>query len=159
MLKIGNVTLDVPFFQAPLSGYSDYPMRKMARDFGAPLTFSGVMLAKSAANPKVLAKAVFRPGEDEHPIGAQILGAEPEVMAAAAKALVGVGYDLIDLNFACPAPKVLRRHRGGYLLNEPEKVIQIYRCVRSAVSCPVIMKLRIGFDSSEASRENFHQIV
>jgi tRNA-dihydrouridine synthase B len=159
MLKLGHISLDVPFFQASLSGYSDYAMRRMALDFGSPLTFAGVMLAKSAAHPGVAEKPAFIPRDDEHPVGAQILGTEPQVMAKAAKELINVGYDLIDLNFGCPAPKVLRRGRGGYLLKEPEKVIAIYRCVRGAVDCPVLMKLRIGFDKSEQSRENFLEIV
>ena len=159
MLRLGNIILDVPFLQAPLSGYSDYAMRRLALDFGAPLTFSGVMLAKSASHPKVLRKPAFRPHEDEHPVGAQILGAEPATMAKAARALQDIGYDIIDLNFACPAPKVLRRQRGGYLLNEPETVMQIYDRVREAVTCPVTMKLRTGFDSSPQSYDNFHRIV
>jgi tRNA-dihydrouridine synthase B len=159
MLKLGHISLDVPFFQAPLSGYSDYAMRRMALDFGAPLTFAGVMLAKSAAHPRVVEKSAFRPRDDEHPVGAQILGSEPEVMAKAAKELARVGYDLIDLNFACPSPKVLRRGRGGHLLKEPRKVMAIFRRVREAVDCPVLMKLRIGFDKSEQSRENFLEIV
>ena len=159
MFKIGNLNLSVPFIQAPLSGYSDYAMRRLGLDFGVPLTFSGVMLAKSAAHPKLLSKPAFRPHDDEHPVGAQILGNDPATMAKAARALEGAGYDIIDLNFACPAPKVLRRRRGGYLLKEPETVMEIYNRVREAVTCPVTMKLRIGFDSSRESYDNFHQIV
>jgi tRNA-dihydrouridine synthase B len=158
-LTLGNLILSAPFFQAPLSGYSDYAMRRLALDFGAPLTFAGVMLAKSAAHPKFLRKPAFRPHDDEHPVGAQILGNDPATMATAARALEDAGYDIIDLNFACPAPKVLRRGRGGYLLKEPETVMQIYGRVREAVTCPVIMKLRTGFDSSEQSHDNFCQIV
>ncbi len=159
MLKIGNLILSVPFIQAPLSGYSDYAMRRLGLDFGAPLTFSGVMLAKSAAHPKVLRNPAFRPHDDEHPVGAQILGNDPATMARAARALQDAGYDIIDLNFACPAPKVLRRRRGGYLLKEPETVMQIYSRVREVVTCPVTMKLRTGFDSSRESYDNFYQIV
>ena len=159
MLKLGNLNLSVPFIQAPLSGYSDYAMRRLGLDFGVPLTFSGVMLAKSAAHPKLLSKPAFRPHDDEHPVGAQILGNDPATMAKAARALEGAGYDLIDLNFACPAPKVLRRRRGGYLLKEPETVMEIYSRVREAVTCPVTMKLRRGFDSSRESYDNFHRIV
>jgi len=159
MLKLGNLILSVPFIQAPLSGYSDYAMRRLGLDFGVPLTFSGVMLAKSAAHPKVLRNPAFRPHDDEHPVGAQILGNDPAMMAKAARALEGAGFDIIDLNFACPAPKVLRRRRGGYLLKEPETVKQIYSRVREAVTCPVTMKLRTGFDSSRESYDNFYQIV
>lgn len=159
MLKLGCLNLSVPFIQAPLSGYSDYAMRRLGLDFGVPLTFSGVMLAKSAAHPKLLTKPAFRPHDDEHPVGAQILGNDPATMAKAAKALEGAGYDIIDLNFACPAPKVVRRHRGGYLLKKPEIVKEIYSRVRDAVTCPVTMKLRTGFDSSRESFDNFYRIV
>lgn len=159
MLKIGRITLDAPFFQASLSGYSDYAMRKLARSFGAPLTFAGVILAESAANPVAVSKQIFTPHDDEHPIGAQILGSDPQIMAKAAKSLVRLGYDLIDLNFACPVPKVLRRHRGGFLLNEPEKVLEIYRQVRQSVSVPVLMKLRTGFDDTPLARDNFWKIA
>jgi tRNA-dihydrouridine synthase B len=159
MLKIGNLNLSVPFIQAPLSGYSDYAMRRLGLDFGVPLTFSGVMLAKSAAHPKLLKNPAFRPRDDEHPVGAQVLGNDPETMAKAAGALEDAGYDIIDLNFACPAPKVIRRQRGGYLLKEPETVMEIYSRVREAVSCPVTIKLRTGFDFSRESYVNFHKIV
>jgi tRNA-dihydrouridine synthase B len=159
MLKLGNLNLSVPFIQAPLSGYSDYAMRRLGLDFGVPLAFNGVMLAKSAAHPKLLRNPAFRPRDDEHPVGAQILGNDPATMAKAARALEGAGYDIIDLNFACPALKVVRRGRGGYLLKEPEAVMQIYSRVREAVTCPVTMKLRTGFDSSRESYDNFHQIV
>ena len=64
-LVVGSLVLDVPFFEASLSGYSDYAMRSLARDFGCPLTMADMMLAKSAAHPKVLRKACFRPGDDE----------------------------------------------------------------------------------------------
>ncbi len=159
MLKVGTINLEAPFFQAALSGYSDYAMRKLALSFGAPLTFAPLMLAKSVAVPKVLAKTFFRPHDDEHPVGAQILGNDPHKMAEAAKALEGVGYDLIDLNFACPAGKVLRRRRGGYLLKDPTTLIDIYRRVRDSVSCPVLVKLRAGFDHSGQMRDNFQRIV
>jgi len=158
-LKLGSLTLDVPFFQASLSGYSDYAMRSLARRFGCPFTMADMILDKSAGNPRVLRKPCFRPGADEHPIGAQIVGVEPACMATAARDLVAAGYDLIDLNFACPAPKVLHRGRGGALLNDPDAAIDILKAVRDAVACPVLMKLRIGLDHSTRSVDNFWEIV
>jgi tRNA-dihydrouridine synthase B len=158
-LKLGSLTLDMPFFQASLSGYSDYPMRIFARRFGCPFALTDVMLAKSVAHPEVLCKACFRPGPNEYPVGAQILGKTPATMARAAHDLVAIGYDVIDLNFACPAPKVLRRGRGGALLDHPDTVIDILKAVRDGVSCPVLMKLRIGMNHSSRSRDNFWEIV
>jgi tRNA-dihydrouridine synthase B len=158
-LRLGNLVLDVPFFQASLSGYSDLAMRTLARRFGCPFALADVMLDKSVIHPEVLSKACFRPGDDEHPVGAQLLGKTPATMAKAARALVGAGYDVIDLNFACPAPKVLRRGRGGALLDDPDTAIAILQAVRDAVTCPVLMKLRIGANHSARSLDNFWQIV
>jgi tRNA-dihydrouridine synthase B len=158
-LRLGTLTLDVPFFQASLSGYSDYAMRRLARRFGCPFALADMMLAKSMVNPKVLAKPLFRPGDDEHPVGAQLLGKTPATMAEAARALVAVGYDLIDLNFACPAPKVLRKGRGGALLDHPDTVIGILKAVQDAVTCPVLMKLRIGVEHQSERLDKFWEIV
>jgi nifR3 family TIM-barrel protein len=153
------LALDVPFFQASLSGYSDHAMRKLARRFGCPFVMADMMLAKSVAHPKILAKGLFHPSDDEHPVGAQILGEVPETMAKAAHALEGIGYDLIDLNFACPAPKVLRRGRGGALLDDPDTVIDILKAVQDVVTCPVLMKLRIGREHKPECLDNFWEIV
>ncbi|MCF7974442.1 MAG: tRNA-dihydrouridine synthase [Phycisphaerae bacterium] len=158
-LKLGQLELDVPFFQAALSGYTDWAMRKLARDFGCPLVLTGVMLAKSVANPRVLRKPEFRPQADEHPIGAQLLSRTPATMAKAARDCVTVGYDLVDLNFACPAPKVLRRKRGGAMLREPDLVIDILKAVKDAVDCPVLMKLRYGVNHKPDAEASFWQIV
>ncbi len=159
MLKIGNLELKVPFLQSPLSGYSDYAMRRLALDFGAPLTFAGVMLAKSAAHPKILRKPGFQPHEDEHPVGAQIFDNDMAMMVKAAKDLQNAGYDIIDLNFSCPTPKVVNRKRGGWMMNDPDNVLETYKRVREVVTCPLTIKVRIGYDSSEQSKDYFYEIV
>lgn len=158
-LKLGTLKLDAPFFQAALSGYSDYAMRTFARQFGCPFALTDVMLAKSVVHPHVLAMACFQPGPDEHPVGAQILGKTPATMAKAARALVGAGYDAIDVNCGCPAPKVMRRGRGGALLDDPDAALAVVQAVRDAVACPVLVKLRVGTDRSAPSREKFWEIV
>ncbi|KHE92555.1 MAG: tRNA-dihydrouridine synthase [Candidatus Scalindua brodae] len=133
-------------------------MRVLAHKYGAPLTYTGVILAKIALHKKAFNRLYFQPTVDEGLVGAQILGEDPDIMAKAAAAFVNVGFGLIDLNFACPAPKVLRRHSGGYLLKEPETAIKIIRSVRNSVSCPVTIKLRAGFDKSQESMDKFWQI-
>jgi len=144
--------------QASLSGYSDRAMRTLARRFGCELTFSGVMLDTSACHKPLLKKDFHRLRKEEHPIGGQLLGTQPKTMAQAAQNFCDAGYDIIDLNFACPAPKVLRRGRGGAMLGNPRQILEIFRAVKNAVKCPVMMKLRIGIDESEGAREDFLQI-
>lgn len=158
MLTFGSIQLDMPFIQAPLSGYTDHPMRILARRFGCPLTFTGVMLDKIALHHKALKKLKFQPQANEHPVGAQVLGDDPEVIAAAAEKFIEVGYDLIDLNFACPAPKVLRRARGGHLMKQPAFIRETFLRTREKVNTPVFMKIRIGYDSSDASKGDFWTI-
>ncbi len=158
MLKFGSIQLDMPFIQAPLSGYTDHPMRILAKRFGCPLTFTGVMLDKIALHHKALKKLKFQPMDNEHPVGAQILGEDPATMAAAAKKFIEIGYDLIDLNFACPAPKVLRRARGGHLMQQPEVIRETFLRTREKVNCPIFMKIRSGYDRSEAAAEDFWTI-
>ena len=158
MIQIGPLQLDVPFYQAPLSGYSEGPMRVLARRYGCPLTFTGVMLDRIALHPKAIRSLKFQPGDDEHPVGVQLLGEDPAIMAAAAAAFENIGYDIVDLNFACPAPKVLRRMRGGYHLTQPHVIIETVRRTRDAVRCPLSVKVRIGFDGTPQSRDNFRRL-
>ncbi|OHB59023.1 MAG: hypothetical protein A2173_07355 [Planctomycetes bacterium RBG_13_44_8b] len=158
MLSIGKIRLNNPVIQAALSGYSDRAMRVLARKFGCELTFSGVILDTSACYEPLLKKPNYIIKDDEHPIGAQILGTEPEKMAAAAKNLCRVGYDIIDLNFGCPVPKVTLKGRGGALLQQPWRIMEIFDRVREAVNCPVMIKLRSGVDNSEPSREDFWEL-
>jgi len=159
MLKIGKIQITNPFIQAALAGYTDRAMRMLARKFGCELVFSGVILDKCTSYKPLFERPNYIIKDDEHPIGAQLLGTEPEQMATAAKNMVKTGYDIIDLNFACPAPKVLRKARGGALMAEPQKVLEIFKTVRDAVSCPVMMKLRIGTDDSAQAKENFWYIA
>ncbi len=158
MIKIGNIELDIPLFQAPLSGYSDSPMRVMARQFGAPLTFAGLMLDASTAFRKIMCKPEFAIDPSDHPIGGQLLGSEPEIMTKAAITLEESGFDVIDLNFACPAPKVLRRGRGGALMKDPRRAISIMKMVRNNISRPMSVKIRRGFNNSEQSADNYWEL-
>ncbi len=125
-----------PFFRRRLADTAITLCGQLRVTCGAPLVFAGVMLAKSVLHPRVFNNPSFKPGDDEHPIGAQLLGEDPEIMAKAAKVVWKAGYDLIDLNFACPAPKVIRRKRGGFLLNEPDKAIEIYNAVKRSRRLP-----------------------
>lgn len=157
-MKIGSLQLDMPFVQAALAGYTDYPMRILARRFGCPLTFTGVMLDQIALHPKIIRKPKFLPHKDEHPVVAQVLGDDPETIAKAAAMFEKVGYDMVDLNFACPVPKVLRRLRGGYLMQQPELIRRAVQLTRQSIACPLLMKIRVGFDHSEAAEEDFWKI-
>jgi tRNA-dihydrouridine synthase B len=158
-LELGPLRIDFPVIQAALSGYSDWPMRVIARRLGAPYTICEVMLDKFILNVSKggKAKRFLRVTDEEHPCGAQLMGAAPEEFPPAAKKLVEAGFNAIDLNFACPVKKVLGRCRGGFLLSQPDLTLEIVARVREALpeNVPLTVKMRRGMDDSTASRENF----
>ena len=99
--------------------------------------------------------------DEDHPVAGQIIGSEPAQMAGAAKILATAGYDVIDLNFACPVKKIKNKARGGHMLLDADRGLACLRAVRDAVPAeiPTTISLRRGFDDSPESRDRFHQIV
>ena len=159
---IGTLALASPVVQAALSGYSDRAMRVLARRHGAAYALGEVLLDQFVAtvgtNRRNLARLAV--ATEEHPVGGQLMGANPDDFAPAARRLVAEGYDVIDINFGCPVKKVLGRCRGGYLLSQPDTALEIVARVRDAVPphVPVTLKMRGGLDDSAASRDNFWTI-
>src|SRR5690606_20095174 len=147
---------------AALSGYSDAPMRRLARRFGAGYSLCEVMLDKflTSLKPRSRTRHFLFISDEEHPVGGQLMGAEPEQFAAGARRLVEAGFDVIDINFGCPVKKVLGRCRGGYHLSQPEVALEIVRRTRDVVppEIPVTVKMRRGLDDSAESRDKFYTI-
>ncbi len=161
-LRLGSLRLDFPVVQAALSGYSDMPMRVIARRLGAPYTLCEVMLDKFIVElkPRRKNRHFLMVADEEHPTGGQLMGADPSDFAPAALRLVEHGFDVIDINFGCPVKKVLGRCRGGFHLSQPAVALEIVRRVRDAVppEIPVTVKMRRGIDDSAESREKFYEI-
>lgn len=162
-LTIGSVQIGIPVVQAALSGYSDWPMRVIARRHGAPYTICEVMLDKFLVELKERKRTshFLHISDEEHPVGGQLMGAEPSQFSQGAERLVQAGFDIIDINFGCPVKKVLGRCRGGFHLGQPEVALEIIRQTRQTVPAeiPVTVKMRRGIDDSPASENNFFRIL
>ena len=162
-IQIGDVRLANPFVQAALSGYSDWPMRLIARRFGASYTLCEVMLDQFliALKDRDRTRHFLYNTADEQPVAGQLMGAEPEQFAAGAKRLAEAGFAVIDINFGCPVKKVLGRCRGGYHLSQPQVALEIVRRTREAVPAhlPVTVKMRRGMDDSARSEDDFFTIL
>jgi len=161
-LRIGSIAVEFPIVQAALSGYTDWPARVIARRLGAGTTLGEVLLDQFVLNvtkgPK--ARRFLSVSDEEHPVGAQLMGAQPEQFAPAALKLVEAGFDWIDLNFGCPVKKVLGKCRGGYLLSQPATALEIVARVRDAIppQMPLTVKMRRGMDDSAKSLDHFFEI-
>ena len=162
-LRIGGVDVGFPIVQAALSGYSDLPMRVIARRHGAPYTLCEVMLDQFllALGERRKTKHFLDIHPDEPPVAGQLMGAEPEQFSAGAAKLSDAGFDVIDVNFGCPVKKVLGRCRGGFHLSQPDVAVEILRRTREAVPSkkPVTLKMRRGIDDTDESRDKFFRIL
>ena len=162
-LTIGNLDIGFPVVQAALSGYSDWPMRMIAREHGASYTLCEVMLDQFLVNfrDRKKNKHFLHNTESEKPVAGQLMGAEPEQFSLGATKLAEAGFDVIDINFGCPVKKVLGRCRGGYHLSQPAVALEIIKRTRDAVPdhLPVTVKMRRGIDDSQESRDHFFEIL
>src|SRR5271157_2032722 len=151
-LSIGAVQIAPATVLAPMAGVTDTVFRRFIRNLGGcglimtEFTSShGVSAALGARKPtKTLKYLAFQP--EEHPISAQLFGADPQVMADAARVCQDLGFDILDLNFGCPVNKVVKCNGGSGLLRDLPLVERLLRAVRAAIQIPFTMKFRAGWN-------------
>jgi len=145
-LHIGPYALPNRLFLAPMAGVTDRPFRQLCRRLGAGMAVSEMITANKAlwASKKSLLRANHE-GEPE-PRSVQIAGADPAMMAEAAKHNVDQGAHIIDINMGCPAKKVCNVMAGSALLQHESLVADILDAVVNAVDVPVTLKIRTGWD-------------
>ena len=161
MPSIGSFELAQPFCQAGLAGYSDRAMRLVARRRGCPYAVTEALLDTILVNGGQGLRKSIDINDEDHPTAGQIIGSEPATMARAAQLLHDAGYDVIDLNFACPVKKIKNKARGGHMLLDTARAISIVKSVRDALppSATTTVSLRRGFDESHESLERFHALL
>ncbi len=162
-LRFGGLEIGFPVVQAALSGYSDWPMRLLAREMGASYSLCEVLLDQFliAIKQRERTRHFLFNSAEEQPVAGQLMGAEPEQFALGAKKLVEAGFAVIDINFGCPVKKVLGRCRGGFHLSQPDVALEIVARTRDIVppEIPVTLKMRRGIDDTQQSRDHFFQIL
>ena len=145
-LKIGSFALPSPFVLAPMAGVTDAPMRRICRRFGAGMTTSEMTTADTSLWQPPKSRFRLDLDLDAEPVAVQIAGSEPDQLALAAQACVNRGAQIIDINMGCPAKKVCNKAAGSALLRDEALVRRILDAVVAAVSVPVTLKYRTGWD-------------
>ncbi len=149
-MRIGPVEIETPFVLAPLAGVSDSPFRRLAREQGAGAVYTEMVSADGLVrgNQATLDYLAFAP--QERPIGVQLFGSEPAVMAEAARVLGDLPTerrpDLVDINVGCPVRKVVNRRAGAALLQDVPRLAAIVSAMAGATPLPVTAKIRLGWD-------------
>lgn len=148
--RIRDMVIAPAVVLAPMEGVTNLTFRRLIRDIGGPgLTYTEFIPSNGlhrGANGKLAEMVKFDP--DEHPIAIQIYGRDPAIMAEAAKMVEDLGATICDINMGCPSKKVCAHSGGSALMREPEHAVAIVRAVRAAISIPLTVKMRSGFDHS-----------
>ena len=154
--RIGNVEIDGRLVLAPMAGVTDAGFRHVCRDAGAALTSTEMVSAKALVYQDSKTRSLLYIPPEGHPCAAQIFGSEVEVMAdAAPMALEISGADILDINMGCPVGKITRSGDGSALMRDPDKAMKIIEAVVHAVSVPVTVKFRKGWDSGSINAVEF----
>jgi nifR3 family TIM-barrel protein len=151
-MKIGSIELSSPLVVSPMAGMTDTAFRRLVkRHGGCGLVVSEMVSSEGLVRgiDRTLEYAEYT--EEERPVSIQIFGGDPERMAEAARVVERMGADVIDINMGCPVPKVAKHNAGCSLMKEPEHAAKIVGAMVKAVSIPVTVKMRKGWDDDHTN--------
>ncbi|HEV2305805.1 MAG TPA: tRNA dihydrouridine synthase DusB [Candidatus Acidoferrales bacterium] len=147
-LKIRGLSLRPATLLAPMAGVTDTIFRRVVRSLGGcGLIMTEFTSAEGVTRSAAKTLRYLYYDEDEHPIAAQLFGANAEVMAAAAALVEDLGFDQVDINLGCPAKKVVKCGGSG-LLRDLQQLESVLKAVRAAVKIPLTIKMRSGWDDA-----------
>ena len=148
-IQIGNLKIERPLFLAPMAGVTDHPFRVIAREMGAGVVYTEFVSADGIIRKIDKSLKLIRFTEDERPIGIQIFGHDPETVAQSARMIVDMYHpDIVDINYGCPVPKVVKRGAGSGALRDLCLMDEMTSAVLEAVpEVPVTIKMRAGVDA------------
>src|SRR5262245_3902025 len=131
---------------APMAGVTNAPFRLIARECGAGLLTSEEIDGRALVADNAHTREIAGHLPEERPLAMQLLGADPDVLAEAARRLEAAGADAIDLNMGCPVAKIVAKGQGAALMRDPWRAAVIFRAMRKAVTVPLTVKIRGGWD-------------
>ncbi len=158
-MQIGSINLDNNLVLAPMAGVTDKPFRQLCRQLSAGLVVSEMVTANTELWHTRKSRLRLDHSGEVSPCSVQITGADPQTMALAAKMNVDRGADIIDINMGCPAKKVCGVMAGSALLKDEIKVARILSAVVNAVSVPVTLKIRTGWDQQNKNATKIARIA
>jgi len=149
-MKLGNIDIKGHVALGPMAGVTDRAFREICHDFGCGLMFTEMVSAKAFYYKDEKTKALMTIAEKERPVGLQIFGHEPEIMAHMAEELRDFNHDILDINMGCPAPKIVKNGDGSALMDNLRLIEAIVSCVVKASNKPVSVKIRKGYSTTNA---------
>jgi tRNA-dihydrouridine synthase B len=158
-IQIGPVKLEDPVVLAPMSGVTDMPFRKLVKKLGAGLVISEMIASQAMIRQNIRTMKMSTHCAEEFPMAVQLAGCEPDIVAEAAKLNEDRGAAIIDINYGCPAKKVVNSYAGSALMRDELLAGKILEAVVKAVKIPVTLKMRTGWDDSNRNAPNLARIA
>lgn len=158
-IQIGNVVLENNVFLAPMAGVTDLPFRLICKEQGAGLLCMEMISAKAVHYNNKNTETLMEIHPDELPVSLQLFGSEPEIMAETAAHIEERPFAILDINMGCPVPKVVNNREGSALMKNPRLAGEIIHAVAKAVSKPVTVKIRKGFDDNSVNAVELAKIA
>ncbi len=158
-MKIGNLLLENNLFLAPMAGVTDKAFRLITKPFGPALMYTEMVSGKGLHYKSNKTASLLEVLEEEKPVAAQIFGHDPDIMGEIAQDALTYGAVMIDINMGCPAPKIVNNGDGSAMMKDPENAGRVIAAVRKAVSVPVTVKFRMGWDEAHINAVEFARIA
>ena len=146
-MKIGNIEIENCLALGPMAGVTDLPFRLLCKEMGCKMLYTEMVSAKAILYKNKNTKELLNIDKNEHPVGVQLFGSDPDIMAQIAAQVEEGECDFIDINMGCPVPKIVNNGEGSALLKQPKLVEEILTKMVKAVNKPVTVKIRKGFEN------------
>ena len=159
IFSIGNIPIEDAVFLAPMTGVTDLPFRKLVKSFGAGLVFSEMIASRCMIEEYKHHRRASQNYADEGHMAVQLAGCEPDIVAEAARINEGRGAAIIDINFGCPVKKVVNKFGGSAIMKDEVLAAQILEATAKAVSVPVTLKMRLGWDDASINAPKLAKIA
>lgn len=158
-LQIGTLKLNSNILLGPMAGVTDGPFRRLCREAGCGLMFTEMVSAKGLYYKDEKTSRLMAYQLEEKPLGIQIFGSEPDVFESVVPEINDLGFDIIDLNLGCPAPKIVKNGDGSALMKDPKLAEAVIRSVVRNTPLPVMVKIRKGWDETSVNAVEIARIA
>ena len=149
--KIGDTCIDGGLCLGPMAGVTDLPFRILCMEQGCSLVYTEMVSAKAISYDNKKTYELMETTKSERPLGLQLFGSEPEILAEVCKKIEGGDWDFIDLNMGCPMPKIVNNGEGSAIMKNPDLAYKILYSMVNAIKKPVTVKIRKGFDDENVN--------
>jgi len=149
-MRIGSLNIEGYVALGPMAGVTDRAFREICKSFGCGLMFTEMVSAKAYYYQDKKTEAIMEISESERPVGLQIFGHEPEIMADMVSKLHDYNHDILDINMGCPAPKIVKNGDGSALMKDLKLIEKIVTSVVKVSNKPVSVKIRKGYETVNA---------